>query len=87
MPNLMSYITFPSDLQKRVDTYWERSRATEGPYDVSKDDPIFMRDIARNHLAQLGKDGLCQCNCADICPSRKCGSMTRCSRAELEAVS
>jgi hypothetical protein len=84
----MSYITFPPALEKRVDAYWEHSFASKNkPYDVSEDDPTFMRDIARNHLTQLGKDGLCQCDCADICPNRKCGSMGRCSKSELEAVS
>lgn len=83
----MSYITFSPALQRRVDAYWESLFASEGSYDIAKDDPTFMRDIAHNHITQLGKDGLCQCSCADICPSRKSGSMTRCSRADLESVS
>lgn len=44
-----------------------------------------MGEILRHRLANLGKDGLCQCSCANVCPLEKAGSMNRCSRKDLES--
>lgn len=38
-------------------------------------------------VPSFGKDGLCQCSCADVCPNGRIGSQPRCHKSEVAIVS
>jgi hypothetical protein len=76
-------------IKQRLSEYWVAWFARPNKdvyYTLDQHDPTLRADLARYRIKNLGKDGLCQCSCADVCPVNKCGSMTRCSRTELESI-